>query len=494
MASSPIYLAVDLGAGSGRVMAVRRNPSLAQHEIHRFASAAIKRGNRWHWDLDAIWNEIKEGFRLAGERYGGEAIRGIGVDSWGVDYAWIGTGGELLAQPRCYRDPRTDGLVDEVCSRLSREVIFAETGIQFMPINTLYQLRADMRAGLTNDMRNGCFLMIADFINFRLTGRIACERTNASTTQLYNPVTRSWSEVLAKEIGIPLTAFPLIVDPGTVLGNLQQEVASETGLPATIPVIAVGSHDTASAVAAVPSTGAGFAYLSCGTWGLLGTETRIPCLSEEALAFNFTNETGVGETFRLLKNITGLWIIQECRRVWGERDGKDSSYEELTELAHRAEPGLSFIDPDAEDFRHPEDMPAAIREFCRKTGQRDPISRGEILRVALESLALKVAVTLDQLECLRGESLPVLHVIGGGVRNDVLMQFLSNATHRPVIAGPVEATALGNALVQMIASGDLESLASARELVARDLPLARFQPEACWNQRRQRLDLLLAKS
>ncbi len=485
-----VFLAIDLGAGSGRVMAVVYDDRMINLEqVHRFESPAIEEDGSLLWDLHLIWNEIKVGLRKAAQSYG-SAICSIGVDSWGVDYAWLDRDGELMRQPYCYRDTRNVRAMNEVCESLGRQFIFGRTGVQFMPINTLYQWHADLHhdPGIVN--RAGCFLMIADTINYWLTGRMACERTNASTTQLYDPRSRNWSKELAGCMGLPVSVLPPLIDPGTVISRLKSDVAAEIGL-SELPVVAVGSHDTASAVAGVPATSESFAYLSCGTWALLGTELSEPLITDAVLKHNFTNETGVDHTFRLLKNITGLWITQECRRVWRESDGIGITYDELMKLTESAEPFAAFIDPDAAEFSHRGDHPAAIQTYCQQTGQSIPNTRGEILRIASESLALKVATTLEQLESLLEHSLEVLHVIGGGVNDTFLVQCVANATQRRVIAGPVEATALGNAMVQMMACGEVESLTAGRALLDKLIETTSYEPTESWDSARKRFRELL---
>ncbi len=484
-----VYLAIDLGAGSGRVIAVRVDGgTLELEQVHRFDSPAIEcEDGRLLWDIHLIWNEIIHGLKRGAQAYA-NMIHSVGVDSWGVDYAWFDSVGELTQLPFCYRDARTDQSYRKVVDLLGSDLIFEETGIQFMPINSLYQLHDDTQARRVSKQ----FLMIADIVNYWLTGRQVCERTNASTTQLYHARTRTWSETLAKGIGLPPSALPSLVNPGEILGCLKPGVASETGL-AEVPVVAVGSHDTASAVAGVPTLTDSFAYLSCGTWALLGTELMEPMITDAALRYNFTNETGVDGTYRLLKNITGLWIIQECRRGWQEEDGCEISYEALTEMAMTATPFSAFIDPDDPMFRNRGDHPSVIQDYCRRSGQTAPNARGQLLRVATESLALKVATTFEQLESLLGRSLSVLHVIGGGVQNAFLMQCLANATGRRVIAGPTEATALGNALVQMMAAGDVGSLMDGRALLAKAIATTTYDPKESWNNARQRFAALLAK-
>jgi rhamnulokinase len=483
------YLAIDLGAGSGRIMAVRSvGETIELDQVCRFDSPAIEQEGSLFWDIHLIWTEITRGLKQAAQTYG-STIRSIGVDSWGVDYAWFDSAGELSKLPYCYRDARTHGSVDEVAGLLGRDAIFEETGIQFMAINSLYQIVDDLKKGLLS----GRFLMIADMINYWLTGRQVCERTNASTTQLYNPRTQAWSKVLVEGIGLPTSTLPPLVAPGETLGPLQPKVAAEMGL-ANTPVIAVGSHDTASAVAGVPASTDSFAYLSCGTWALLGTEVAEPIITDTALDHNFTNETGVEGTYRLLKNITGLWILQECRRVWQDEDKRAISYDELTEFTAHAAPFTAFIDPDDIIFSHHGNLPEMIQEYCQSSGQSMPITRGQIARIAMESLALKVASILEQLEFLLGRPLNVLHVIGGGVQNRFLMQCIANATQRRVIAGPTEATALGNALVQMIANSEVASLRDGRARLAKAIDTTAYEPSESWDNARQRFRSLLAKN
>lgn len=487
-----VYLAIDLGAGSGRIMAVVLEAGrLRLTEVHRFQSAAVSTDDGLIWDLELIWREVRRGLRKAAEKFGPD-VQSIGVDSWGVDYAWIDPNGDLIPPPFSYRDPRHDGLMEELVGRWGREWIFERTGIQFMPINSLYQWAADLRDRPEVVRQAKRFLLIADILSYWLTGRQMCERSNASTTQLYDPQRRTWSHDLAQRLGLPLSVLPPLCDPGTLLGPLKTALSQETGLP-PVPVVAVGSHDTASAVAGVPASSDRFAYLSCGTWALLGTELEQPRITPEVLRHNFTNETGVDGTFRLLKNITGLWIIQECRRQWEEEDGAALAFADLAELTAAAPSGKAFIDPDADAFRARGNQPEAIRRACVASGQPAPQRRGEVLRVALESLALKVHVTLDQLEALLGEPLEVLHVIGGGTQDPFLMQCIANATRRPVVAGPVEATAFGNALAQMRAQGTLLSLQDGRTLLRESIATTTYAPAESWDSHRERFRSLLAK-
>ncbi|HUF61466.1 MAG TPA: rhamnulokinase family protein [Verrucomicrobiales bacterium] len=490
MPPSAAYLAIDLGAGSCRILAVTLvGGALRLEEIDRFATPLLETDDGLFWHFEAIWVGLRHGLRKAARQFSGQPIAGLGVDSWAVDYAYVSENGELLGPPHAYRDPRTKGLAEAVQARIGRERLFARTGLQFLPFNTLYQCAADIRDSPDLVERAFRILLIADLVSCRLSGRMAAERTNASTTQFYNPLTRDWDRELTAAIGLPSRLLPELVDPGTVYGSLRSAVRAATGLP-DIPVIGSASHDTASAVAAVPARGPDFAYLSLGTWALLGSEIGDPLLDPCVLNLNFTNETGVGNTIRLLKNINGLWIIQECRRIWRQEDGSPPEYEALSALAAAAKPCRAFIDSDAPIFAGRCDMPEAIRDFCRRTGQFVPEDRGSVLRVAMDSLAWKVAVVLRQLESLTGKVYPALHVVGGGTRDPLLMQTIATALGRPVEAGPVEATALGNALVQMMVGGAPASLWKARELVRASFPPHSYFPEphADWSEPTRRFD------
>ncbi len=466
--------------------------ALGLEEIDRFPTPLMETGGALFWDIEGIWDWLRRGLRKAARRFPGKRIAGLGVDSWAVDYAYVDEDGKFLRPPHSYRDSRTHGLAETVEARIGRKRLFARTGLQFLPFNTLFQCAADVRDSPDLVERAFRLLMIADLVSCGLCGRMAAERTNASTTQFYNPLTRDWDGELTAAIGLPSRLLPELVDPGEVLGSLLVEVREAAGLPA-IPVIATASHDTASAVAAVPAREPDFAYLSLGTWALLGSEIAEPLLDPRVLNLNFTNETGVANTIRLLKNINGLWIIQECRRIWSREDGGPPDYRTLAALAAAAEPCRAFIDPDAPEFAGRCDMPAAIRVFCRGTGQFVPEDRGSVLRAAMDSLAAKAAVVLRQLETLTGKAYGVLHVVGGGARDPLLMQTIAGAVGRPVEAGPVEATALGNALVQMMAGGAPESLRKARELVRASFPPRAYLPErnADWSEAIKRFDAFL---
>ena len=467
MAELKKYLALDLGAESGRaILGTIEDGRLALAEVHRFANIPVSLPDGLHWDIQHLWSEIRTGIGLSAVR---APLASLGLDTWGVDFALLDKDGTLLGDPHHYRDTRTDGMLEEAFRRIPREAIFAQTGIQFMQLNTLYQLLSMV---VTKDPQlevAQTFLTIPDLFNYWLSGKITCEFTNATTTQCFNPLSRSWAFPLLETLGIPTYIFPSICEPGTSLGSLLSPIASETGV-GSIPVIAPACHDTGSAVAAVPANQADFAWLSSGTWSILGAEVREPTLSAKALAYNFTNEGGVCGTWRLSKNITGLWLVQECKREW------NLPYDQITHLAAAAKPFLAVIDPDSTLFLHPGHMPEKIRKFCEDTGQTVPMTRGEVVRVALESLALKYRFVLERLEELAGRRLEPLHIFGGGVRNCLLDQFSADATGRMVIAGPVEATAIGNILMQAIMMGDLDSLQDARQLVRHSFGIEEYHP------------------
>lgn len=464
--------AVDLGASSGRVMLARFDDDrLTLEEVHRFWNGATQAHDHLYWDALRLFDEIKTGLGKAGQA---APLASLGLDTWGVDFALLDHDDELVGNPFHYRDPRTNGLVEQVCAIAGREEIFARTGIQFMQINSLYQLFA-MRNSAALE-RAACFLMIPDLFNFWLTGRKANEYTNASTTQFLNASTRQFDRELLGKLGLPTEIYPEIIQPGAQLGSLLAPVAQMVGLP-RLPVIAPACHDTGSAVAAAPLENPQAAYISSGTWSLIGVETRQPVITPQSLACNFTNEGGVDGTFRLLKNTAGMWLAQECRRVWAAQ-GRDYSWQDLTALVESAQPFQALLDPDHPDFLNPTDMPSAVQSYCARSGQTVPESHAAILRCIFESMALKYRRVLSHLEELLGNRLETIHIIGGGSQNRLLCQWTADATGKTVLAGPVEATALGNALVQAIALGHLNSLESGRQLIRRAFPLQAYIPAA----------------
>jgi rhamnulokinase len=468
-----MYVALDLGAESGRAMLANLSGgTLAVEEVYRFANEPVWYNGEFHWDLPRLWREIGRALAEAGARSGGR-LAGIGVDTWGLDYALLGEDGTLLENPFHYRDPRTDGMIERVCEVIPAEEIYRTTGIQFMQINTLYQLYAESlkKPALLRHARN--LVTIPDLFNFWLTGVIACEYTNATTTQFLNASSRDWARGLLERLDIPTHFLTPVIQPGTVLGPLSAAVARQAGLKEA-PVIAPACHDTGSAVAAIPANGRS-AYISSGTWSLLGAELERPVLSAEAHRLNFTNEGGVCGTSRLLKNIAGMWLLQCCRQHW-RACGQDLGYAELADAARSAPPFETLVNPDHRSFLHPENMPETIAAFCRATGQNPPQSVPGIVRCVLESLALKYRYVLDALECVTGMRFEEVRIVGGGARNTLLNEFTAEATGRRVVAGPVEATALGNVAMQLLATGAAASLAEARSIIDRSIPTQTFDP------------------
>jgi len=474
MSSTANLIAFDLGAESGRaVVGQLDGDKLTLAELHRFANGPVRILGHLHWDVLRLFAEMQAALGLYAKEYGVTAA-GIGVDTWGVDFALLDKQGNLLGNPYHYRDIRTEGMYEEVFKRVPRDEVFARTGIQFMEINTLYQLYSMVLAQSPLLEVADTLLMIPDLFNFWLTGRKACEFTEATTSQFYDPRQGDWSWALFDQLGMPKHILTEIIPPGTVLGPLHSSLAEEVGLEG-VPVIAPACHDTGSAVAAVPARGEHYAYISSGTWSLLGTVVNEPIITAKSLAYNFTNEGGVGGTFRFLKNIMGLWLVQECRRTWAAA-GEEYSYDDLTALAMKATPFQAVVDPDAELFLRPGDMPARIREFCQKTGQRPPGDVGAIVRTALESLALKYRWTIEGMEEITGHHVDSINIVGGGARNELLNQLTADATGLPVTAGPFEATAIGNILMQALARGYVASLEEGRELVRRSFDVTSYEP------------------
>jgi rhamnulokinase len=481
-------LAVDLGAESGRALMGRFDGSrLAIEDVHRFPNVPVHLGAHLYWDFPRLFDDVLAALRKAGP--GG--LDSLGVDAWGVDFGLVDARGELLGNPVHYRDRRTEGMMEAAFQRVPRDEIYRRTGIQFLPINTVYQLLAmlmdaDPRLEVADSL-----LLIPDLFHHYLCGVTACEFTNATTTQCYDPNRKSWATELLARLGIPLRIFRDVIPPGTVLGPLLADMAKETGLAST-QVVATATHDTGSAVAAVPfGDGAQAAYISSGTWSLVGLEVARPVISDATLQANITNEGGVAGTYRLLKNVMGLWLVQECRRSWSQK-GQAYTYDELITLAEKAKPFTAFIDPDDERFLRPGDLPATLRTACRETGQPEATDPGQLVRVILESLALKYRLVLRQLEVVTGARVDVIHTVGGGAQNRLLCQMTADATGRPLLAGPVEATAIGNLIVQAIALGELGSVADGRELIRNSLPVDEYEPGSDWAEPAARFDALLA--
>lgn len=476
MSEKARLLAIDLGASSGRgVLGTLEGGTLKLQEVHRFANGPVQILDSLHWDVLLLQEEIKHALEVCAKEYGSE-LDGIGFDTWGVDFALIGRNDTLLGHPYHYRDKLTDGMIEEAFRRVPREEIFQMTGIQFMKLNTLYQLLAMSLANSPLLDVAETLLMMPDLFNFLFTGKKVSEFTIATTTQFYDPRERSWSKPLFDKLGLPFHILPEIVPAGTKIGTLLPDIGDDVGL-GEVPVIAPACHDTGCAVAAVPAKGENWLYISSGTWSLIGVEIPEPIITDLALKYNFTNEGGVGDTIRLLKNITGMWLIQECRRTWDEA-GESSSYDELDQMAEEAQPLVSIIEPNYEPFLSPGDMPARIREFCRETGQPIPETKGAVIRCALESLALKYRWGVEKLEEILGRRLDVVHIVGGGCKNKFLCQLAADATRRQVVAGPVEATAIGNIMIQALTIGYVDSIADARELIRRSFDVVTYEPRA----------------
>ncbi len=454
-------LAFDLGAESGRAILGRFDGErLRLEELHRFANNPVQLFNRLYWNPLGLFAEMKQGLAIAA-RQQGLSVDSVGIDTWGVDFALLDADDALLDNPRNYRDPRTDGMLEQAFARVPREEIFAHTGIQFMKLNTLYQLLSMRHSPLLDQAKT--LLLMGDLFHFFFTGTKVCEFSNATTTQFYNPSTNDWARELLNKLEIPDHFLAPIVEPATNLGPLLPSIAAELGI-APMPFIAPATHDTGSAVAAVPAEDTHYAYISSGTWSLMGVEIAEPRLGPEALHYNFTNEGGVGRSYRFLKNIMGLWLVQECRRAW-EREGHTYSYGELTAMAAQAPAFTALVDPDDERFIAPGDMPSRLRDYCIETDQLAPKDVGSIVRTALESLALKYRHVLESLEKILGRKLERIHIVGGGIQNRLLCQFTADATQRPVVAGPIEATAIGNLMVQAIGLGEISNLDQARQIV-----------------------------
>ena len=476
-------LAFDFGASSGRAMLFTLEVGrLDISEMHRFSNDPVMVGGDFMWDVLRLFHEIKKGINktmIAGHT----DISAIGIDTWGVDYALFDKNGRMTANPFHYRDARTDGMIEEADELLGKQYIFERTGIQFNFFNTLFQLMAAKKRDESSLKTADKFLMMPDIFNYFLTGVMKNEYTDASTTQLLDPEGKRWDRELMEKAGIPYELFCDIIFPGEVVGTLTDDLCEELGCP-KIPIIAVGSHDTASAVASVPAVGAyDYAYISSGTWALMGCELDKPLINEKSFKYDLTNEGGVCDKIRFLKNIMGLWIIQESRRQW-EREGRELSFDDLEQSAWAAEPFKSFIDPDYYDFAAPGNMPAKIRAFCERTGQPVPESEGEVIRAVAQSLAFKCRMVLEALESIRGRKIEVIHMMGGGIKDTMVCRFVACATGRTVLAGPVEATSTGNALLQFMSLGKIKDLSEGREIVKSSFPIKTYEPEdfAAWDK------------
>jgi sugar (pentulose or hexulose) kinase len=485
------YIAVDLGAESGRVMlGTVSDDKLSLEEIRRFANGPIEINGSLRWDFPNILSEIKAGIKAAVQQAKSE-ISCLGVDSWGVDFGLLDESGQLLENPYHYRDSRTDGMLETAFDSVGKRWIYDQTGIQFMQLNTLYQLLAMRQSNDAVLEKAKTLLFTADLYAYHLCGEPYAEYSLASTSQLMDMKTGTWAKDLFSKLQLPLAIMPSVIQPGTLVGMLTEEVAAELGCP-QIPVAAIGSHDTASAVAAVPADSENtWAYLSCGTWSLLGVEIPEPIINDLTFEYQFTNEGGVDGTIRLLKNIMGLWLVQECRRHW-QAEGQELSYAQLAEMAKKAAAFVAYIDPAHDAFLSPGQMPDKINEYLDQTGQQKIEDQGTMVRSVLESLALNYAWVLRQLETLTGNSIDCLHIVGGGIQNELLCQFTADATGKKVITGPIEATASGNILMQAKAAGQLQSLEQIRHIVRTSFDVKEYLPQdvSVWQQQSKKYKLI----
>ncbi|MGE5583761.1 MAG: rhamnulokinase [Bacillota bacterium] len=467
-------LAFDYGASSGRAILGKFDGNrLSLEEVSRFPNEPVMVGESLYWDVLRLYHEMKQGI-LKCVSGGNKEIASIGIDTWGVDFGLLDASGKLLANPYHYRDKNTEGMIEEACKIVPRREIYEQTGIQFMVFNTLYQLLSLKINNSPLLEKASAMLFMPDLFRYFLTGEKSCEYTIASTSQMLNPKTGEWARPLLEKLGIPQNILTGIVDAGNIAGKLRTTVSDELNIGA-IPVVAVAEHDTGSAVVSIPAIEGRYAYLSSGTWSLLGVELEEPLINDLTYNLDYTNEGGLNRTARLLKNIMGLWIYQECKRAW-DKMGEEANFDQLEEGALKSEPFKALIDPDDGSFYHPGNMPEKIRDFCRRTGQEIPGTKPEIVRCVMESLALKYRMTLEGLEKIVGYSIPVLHIVGGGCRNAVLSQFTADAIARPVIAGPVEATAAGNLITQLIALGEIKNVAEGRKIIKNSFSTFEYLP------------------
>lgn len=472
--ASHYFLAIDLGATSGRViLATLGEGKLDLEVLHRFPNRLIEVGGNYYWNIYALYEDILQGLTEAGKRK--LPIHSIGIDTWGVDFAYVNEDGTLAGLPRAYRDPYTNGAPEAFFKQCPREEVYRRTGIQIMNFNSLFQLYAQQKAGVSALKQAESLLFMPDALSYLLTGKKVCEYTILSTSQFMNPRTKQVDEELLAVAGVKKELIPPVVMPGTEVGRLTPSLAKQTGL-GEIPVVAVAGHDTGSAVAAVPAADEGFAYLSSGTWSLMGIELQEPEITENSFALNYTNEGGVDGTTRFLKNITGMWLLEQCRVAW-KKEGKDYSYPEIMQMMQTTQPSVDLLDPDAREFAAPTDMPAAIRLYCESRGLAVPQDDASLIRLIFDSLAAKYAEVLDNLRAVAPFEIKTLHVIGGGAQNALLNQMTANACGIPVVAGPTEATALGNVMVQARAAGLVGSLGEMRHYIRQSIETSIFEPE-----------------
>ncbi len=475
------FLAFDLGATSGRaVLATVDGVKFEMREILRFPNAIMELHGKYYWDVFSLYKSLKQALVICAEQQ--IKVDSIGIDTWGVDFAYIGADGAILGLPRAYRDPYTVGKPEEYFKIVPQKEVYDKTGIQIMNFNSLYQLFAAKQEGYTPLEKADKILFMPDLLSYMLTGRQVCEYTDASTSQILNPRTKKFESSLLEAIGISSSLLHDPIFPGSVVGELTDALASETGI-GKVPVVAVAGHDTASAVAAVPARNKHFAYLSSGTWSLMGIETEEPIITESSYRLNFTNEGGIEGTTRFLKNITGMWLLEECRKEWKREERTEYTYSQIVEMAESAEPFRSLVNPDEPEFANPPGMIEAIQAYCKRTGQPVPYTHARIIRTIFESLALRYRQVLESLEELSPFPIECLHIIGGGSKNSLLNQFTANAIDKPVIAGPSEATAIGNVMIQARAMGLVNDRMEMRRVIARCIETSVFQPQErdLWN-------------
>lgn len=459
-------------------------------EVHRFDNNPVTLRGTFYWDALALFDEIKQGITKA--RAFGE-FSSIGVDTWGVDFGLLDQNGDLLQNPVHYRDTRTVGMLDEVCKKIGREALYGTTGVQIMEINTLFQLYSLAQKHPELLERADCALLMPDLFGYFLTGKKTAEYSIASTTQMLDPATKNWNQGLLSQLNLPVHLFPDVVQSGTVLGEISADICEELGIRG-VKVISVTGHDTACAVVAAPASGEDFIFISCGTWSLFGTEMKAPIISEKSKRHNLTNEGGYNGTTTFLKNIIGLWLIQEARRQY-RREGKEYSYNDLEKYSVTAKPFQYFIDPDAPEFVAPGNIPERVRAYCSRTGQGRPETVGEIMRCIYESLAMAYRYAFEQIQDCTGKIYRNIHMLGGGTKDTLLCGMTANATGCKIIAGPVEATAMGNAAVQLIAQGDIADLAEARRVIRNSFEAVEYVPqnEIEWSEAYKRYRAIIEK-
>ena len=484
-------IAFDLGAGSGRGMIGHFNGSrLEMEELHRFSNDPVELTGHTYWDILRLYREICQGL-LKFSNQEEDGIASVGIDTWGVDFGLLDRSGQLMGNPYHYRDVRTDGIPEKAFQKVSKEEIYQRTGIAFQTFNTLYQLLSVRLSNPDLLEKASAMLFIPDLLSYFLTGEKKTEFTEATTSQLLAADSGYWDRQLLKKLDIPDHYLTDLDVPGTKRGKVKKEIASQLGI-GEVPLIAVATHDTGSAVAAVPASEGSYAFLSSGTWSLMGVETGRPIINENTLKWNYTNEGCVGGKYRLLKNIMGLWIIQECKREW-DRNGEHYSFDDMVRMAESGAPFQSVIDPDAGLFYYAGDMPEKVQRYCRRTEQHVPQDKGEIIRCVYESLALKYRWSFERLQAILGKSLDALHIVGGGTRNRMLNQFTANALNKPVLCGPTEATAIGNLMVQAMALGEVRNQNEIRQVVKKSFPTENYLPEAtdAWEEAYHKFSKLL---